>query len=407
MKMLWSTVELKEVCTFENGDRGENYPSRSVQTNIGVPFINAGHLTANGIDMQNMNFIPRERFDLLMKGKIRPNDILFCLRGSLGKFASVGELTEGAIASSLVIVRPRDDLILPEYLLAYFSSEQCTKMIDYYRNGAAQPNLSAQSLKKFLIPIPPLSEQRRIVAILDEAFAGLEMMRVNAEKNLLNSRDIFSNLCDKIFEETKLKFNEKALDVTCIVERGSSPRPIKKYITSNTDGVNWVKIGDAVEGDKYIYKTARKITSEGAKKSRYVKEGDFILSNSMSFGRPYIMKTNGYIHDGWFVLRLNNTINSDYFYYLLSSAYVQSQFSKLASGAIVLNISSDLVKKAMLPVPPIEHQKIIAKKLDILSEEIDKITDIYEQKCTKISELREAILRSAFSGELTSSEIAA
>jgi len=97
MKDGWKMKKLGEVCLFENGDRGENYPSKSVQTTSGVPFINAGHLTDFGIDYQTLNFIPRERFDLLGNGKIRKNDILFCLRGSLGKFACVGELSEGAI----------------------------------------------------------------------------------------------------------------------------------------------------------------------------------------------------------------------------------------------------------------------------------------------------------------------
>jgi len=93
----------------------------------------------------------------------------------------------------------------------------------------------------------------------------------------------------------------KALKDVCIVERGSSPRPIKNFITEDENGVNWVKIGDTKGVEKYIYKTNQKITKEGAKKSRFVDVGDFILSNSMSFGRPYIMKTQGYIHDGWFV----------------------------------------------------------------------------------------------------------
>jgi type I restriction enzyme S subunit len=95
-----------------------------------------------------------------------------------------------------------------------------------------------------------------------------------------------------------------------------------------------------------------------------VKEGDFVLTNSMSFGRPYIMKTNGCIHDGWFVLRLKEFIDSDYFYYLLSSDITQSQFSRLASGAIVQNISSDLVKMAVLPIPPLPEQQRIVGILD-------------------------------------------
>jgi type I restriction enzyme S subunit len=96
MKKRWQTKTLGELCSFENGDRGENYPSKSVQTTSGVPFINAGHLSESGIDFSDMNYIPRERFELLGNGKIRKDDILFCLRGSLGKFASVGDLRDCA-----------------------------------------------------------------------------------------------------------------------------------------------------------------------------------------------------------------------------------------------------------------------------------------------------------------------
>ena len=158
----WVEKTLGDVCSFENGDRGANYPSKSVRTAAGIPFINAGHLTAEGVDLETMDYIPRERFDLLSNGKIRKGDILFCLRGSLGKFASVGELAEGAIASSLVIVRP-GDLVLDEFLVAYFRSPLSAKMIEKFAGGAAQPNLSARSLREFVAPIPPLEDQKMIV----------------------------------------------------------------------------------------------------------------------------------------------------------------------------------------------------------------------------------------------------
>jgi type I restriction enzyme S subunit len=186
----------------------------------------------------------------------------------------------------------------------------------------------------------------------------------------------------------------------CIVERGSSPRPIKNYFTTSADGVNWIKIGDTEEGGKYVYSTAQKITPEGAKQSRFVKEGDFILTNSMSFGRPYIMKTSGYIHDGWFVLRLNATIDSDYLYYLLSSRFVQDQFVRLASGSVVKNISGDLVKKAVLPIPPLAHQHVIIKKLLEISEGTQRLASIYERKLASLEALKTSLLHQAFTGQL-------
>jgi type I restriction enzyme, S subunit len=135
MKNGWQTKTLGDVCSFENGDRGTNYPSRSAQTRDGIPFINAGHLTDDGIDIESLNFIPRERFDLLTNGKIRGGDILFCLRGSLGKFAS-GNLAEGAIASSLVIVRPGKS-VSGGYVSAYFQSDLCADMIARAETRAA------------------------------------------------------------------------------------------------------------------------------------------------------------------------------------------------------------------------------------------------------------------------------
>lgn len=146
--------------------------------------------------------------------------------------------------------------------------------------------------------------------------------------------------------------------------------------------------------------TAQKITLEGAKQSRFVKEGDFILTNSMSFGRPYIMKISGYIHDGWFVLRLNISIDTDYFYYLLSSQFVQSQFAQLASGAVVKNISGDLVKKAILPIPPLTDQHVIVERLLELSTETQHLQSLYQRKLAALDELKKSLLHRAFAGQL-------
>jgi type I restriction enzyme S subunit len=258
------------------------------------------------------------------------------------------------------------------------------------------------------IPVPPLAEQQRIVGVLDEAFAGLATAQAHAAQNLQNARALFESHIQSVFTQPALSkaegrgkgWVEKRLDQVCIVERGSSPRPIKEYFTTAPDGVNWIKIGDTEEGGKYVFSTAQKITPEGAKQSRFVKEGDFILTNSMSFGRPYIMKTSGYIHDGWFVLRLNEGIDTDYFYYLLSSAFVQDQFHHLAAGAVVKNISGDLVKQAILPIPSLQEQKGIVSQFDALAAETQRLTRLYEQKLAALAALKKSLLHQAFTGEL-------
>ena len=171
----WEVSTLGEVCTFENGDRGSNYPSPGSFVHSGIPFINAGHVAVGQISLSGMNYIARKSYDRLGGGKIRAGDILFCLRGSLGKFGVVSDdFGEGAIASSLVIVRAKPTATSREYISCYFSSVLCTKMIDTWSGGAAQPNLGGKDLARFSIPLPPSkNEQRAIAAALSDVDALL------------------------------------------------------------------------------------------------------------------------------------------------------------------------------------------------------------------------------------------
>lgn len=189
----------------------------------------------------------------------------------------------------------------------------------------------------------------------------------------------------------------KKLDEVLKVVRGSSPRPIKSYITESEEGVNWIKIGDANENDKYITSTKEKITKLGAGKSRFVDVGDFIFSNSMSFGRAYIMKISGYIHDGWFTFKLPQTLDQNYLWYLFRSPFLKDQINTLASGAIVQNISSDLVKKCILPIPPLSEQQAIVKKLDAAFALIDQAKANIEKNIQNAKELFQSKLNQIFS----------
>ena len=153
----------------------------------------------------------------------------------------------------------------------------------------------------------------------------------------------------------------KPLSELILIERGGSPRPIEKYITDSPDGVNWIKIGDATEGSIYITQTKEKIIREGTKKSRYVQPGDFLLSSSMSFGRPYILTIDGYIHDGWLVLRDNDELfNKLFLHTLLSSDYAMASFESMAAGSVVKNLNKELVGKLRVPVPDMALQAAFA-----------------------------------------------
>ena len=264
--------------------------------------------------------------------------------------------------------------------------------------GSAQPQITRQSLNDITFFYPPLAEQQRIVAKLDAAFAEIDTAIAAVEKNAENTKAIINSGLAEIFQNEADDWEVKKLSEVCIVERGSSPRPIKQYFT-NYDGVNWIKIGDTEQDGKYVTSTKQKITAIGAKKSRHVNVGDFILTNSMSYGRPYIMGIEGYIHDGWFVLRLNKDIDTEYFYYLLTSPYVQHQFHNLAAGAVVKNISGDLVKKTILPMPPLERQKEICKKIVEIEARTQQLKETYKLKFDNLNMLKRAILAQELQSE--------
>ena len=125
----------------------------------------------------------------------------------------------------------------------------------------------------------------------------------------------------------------------------------------------------------YIDNTAEKITIEGAQKSRAVFKGELILSNSMSYGKPYILNIDGYIHDGWYVFRKNKTLNMKYLYYYLLSSVSQNQIKKFARGSTVSNISSDLMKKVSICIYDISIQNKIVNEIEEKFMIIDKIKE--------------------------------
>ena len=181
----------------------------------------------------------------------------------------------------------------------------------------------------------------------------------------------------------------KKLGEVCTIERGGSPRPIQAYITESDDGINWIKIGDATDGSKYITSTKEKIKPEGMKKSRFVHKGDFILSNSMSFGRPYILAVDGCIHDGWLVIHDDsNRFDKNYLYYYLGSPNIYNEFKRLAVGGVVNNLNSELVRSVNVCIPPREEQERIVAELDCLS-------GIIERKREQLREL-DALAQSIF-----------
>jgi type I restriction enzyme, S subunit len=189
------------------------------------------------------------------------------------------------------------------------------------------------------------------------------------------------------------------------IERGGSPRPIEEYITNDANGINWIKIGDTKNIVKYIRTTHEKIKKDGVKKSRMVYDGDFILSNSMSFGKPFIMKTTGCIHDGWLVIRKNESIDNDYLFYILSSTLVYKQFSNLAKGSTVKNLNIDSVKQVEINFPCLSEQRAIVSKIEALLSDLENGKQQLQTAFQQLKIYRQSLLKWAFQGKLTNKNI--
>ncbi len=230
------------------------------------------------------------------------------------------------------------------------------------------PALNASNLKNLLIPIPCPDNPKKSLEIQAEIVRILDAMTAHTAEltaELTARKKQYNYFRDKLlsFEDGEVEW--KKLGEVADIQRGASPRPIANYMTDDENGVPWIKIGDTVPGSKYVDRTEQKVTHEGANKSRILNPGDFIMSNSMSFGRPYILNIRGAIHDGWAAIsNFNRSLDADYLYHYLSSDFVKKYWeSKINSGS-VSNLNADIIKSLPIPIPEIQKQKQIAALLD-------------------------------------------
>lgn len=294
----------------------------------------------------------------------RPTQMRCCL---------IDEKYSGEVASTgYCVLRVKKDEVLPKWILYWISSREFKKYLEENQSGSAYPAISDAKVKEFKIPIPSpgnhkksLEIQAKIVRILDTFTELTAELTAELTTELTARKKQYNYYREQLLSFEENGVERKTLGEVAIVQRGASPRPIAKYITDDENGVPWIKIGDTSHGSKYVNQTAQKITQEGAKKSRILNSGDFIISNSMSFGRPYILGIRGAIHDGWASISgFNGTLNSDYLYHYLSSNGVQNYWAGKINSGSVSNLNADIIKALPVPIPALSVQKEIASILD-------------------------------------------
>ena len=277
-----------------------------------------------------------------------------------------------------------------------------TQRIDWnsYNTATGVPSLTSQNISNILVSFPPLHEQHRIAS----ALTSIDNLISSLGKLIEKKKNIKQGAMQQLLTgKTRLKgFSEpwvkRKLGENATIQRGGSPRPIEAYLTTSRNGINWIKIGDVRPNDKFIRHTAEKIIPEGVSHSRQVYKGDFILSNSMSFGRPYILDIDGCIHDGWLVIKdYSNTYDMDFLYYILSSNAIFEQYIAMAAGSSVKNLNKEKVANVVLFAPQsLAEQRAIATILNKMDNEITAL----EAKKAKYEAIKQGMMQQLLTGKI-------
>ncbi len=398
MKEGWELHTLGDVATFINGDRSTNYPSKKDYVVDGIPFVNAGNLIQTGLDIASLNFISQDKYDSLTQGRFVEGDILFCLRGTLGKHSIVQNGLKGAVASSLVIIRTKDGFC-NKYISYYLDYKQ--PFIERLNNGAAQPNIPAKTMKGFSIQFPPNEKQQQsIVEYLDSAFAKIDAMKTNAEKALNEAKALFQASLKEMLEP-KEGWTYKKLG----------------ELASFARGLTYSK-NDEVEHSNNIVLRSNNIDLIAGKldfsELKYLKE-DFVIPDDkrlrkgslficMSNGSKahlgkvaYVDKDYSYAFGGFMgQISPNNEINGLYLHYALSSPFYKEYIKSLSEGANINNLKFKDLSEFPIKYPPLSEQQSIVETLDSLKSKVDKLQENYNKISQECDALKQAILRKVF-----------
>lgn len=387
---IWTTLE--EIVDYKNGFAFNS--AMMSKNNNGIPVIKSANIGKKKVIINSKTDYIENPTEKMLRCIINKNDILMVLSSQSANIQPLGvsaiyKFETPALLNQRVLKLSTRENVSPDYLLYVINARWFHEKLSNKAAGLAQANLKLSHVLSMEVPLPPLEEQEKIVKKIEELFELIDKKEKNDEekeklKTLLKEKILDSAIHGELVkndlsfpaidvEEVKadIPFNVPSnwkwtkFDYLATIVRGGSPRPIKDYLTDAPDGINWIKIGDTSSNSYFINNVKEKIKPEGMKKSRFVEKGSLLLSNSMSFGRPYILNVEGCIHDGW----LNIKCKNDYFYniyilYLLSSKYFYNIMSNKSSGSVVSNLNINKVKELIIPIPPLEQQKKIVEKIE-------------------------------------------
>ena len=397
--MSWKMANLGDVATFINGDRGKNYPSKGSFIEEGIPFINAGCLSLqHNILTDELNYISEEKYDLLSSGKVIKDDILFCLRGSLGKFALINSDMKGAIASSLVIIRANKEVVDLDYLKNYLASTLCEREIRSFENGAAQPNLSAKDLKAFKIPLPPLAEQKRIASVLDKADA----IRQKRQQAIKLADEFLRSVFLEMFGDPVT--NPKGWAIGTIRDLVSSANYGSSAKASETDGeFPILRMGNITYEGKWDFTDLKYIDLSSKDQDKYLAtKGDLLFNRTNS--RELVGKTAVFDEEapmaiaGYLIrVRTNECGNPWYISGYLNSQHGKQTLTNMCKSIVgMANINAQELQDIKIMLPPIELQNQYEYLVKCVNDRSDRLNN----SSLELEVLFSALSQKAFSGQL-------
>lgn len=408
----WCWVRLKASINLYNGDRGTNYPSKKDYQFSGVPFINAGAIVDGELNEAEFNYISEEKYDALRAGKIQQGDILYCLRGSLGKTAIVHQKFKGAISSSLCILRANQSL-LKEYLYYLLCSNVIGHQQVLAENGSAQPNLSAASVMDYMIPLSPLAEQHRIVDRIESLFAKLDEARQKAQDALDSFETRKAAILHKAFNGELTAQWRKEHGVGMESWENVSVSEIchsLKYGTakkSSSEGtVVVIRMGNLQDGEISWDDLAYSNDEEDIEKYKLV-PGDVLFNRTNS--PALVGKTSIYrgeypaIYAGY-LIKLDydrSRVIGDYLNYSLNTVSAKEYCNSVKTdGVNQSNINAKKIGAYIFAMPQIDEQAEIVRLLNDLLIKEQQAKEAAEGVMEQIDLIKKSILARAFRGEL-------
>ncbi len=403
MKQGWEIKKLLEVCDFQNGFAFKSTTYREA----GLPILRITNIQNQSLDINELVFFDtkdyKEDFD---RFKVLKDDLVIAMSG-----ATTGKIGINT-TDTIFYLNQRVGKFIPKKVLVksflfYFLSTKVEESLKIAA-GAAQPNLSTEQINNFEIPLPPLPEQQRIVAILDEAFAAIAKAKANAEQNLKNAKELFESYLQSVFENKGEGWEEKTLEqISKTFGRGKS-----KYRPRNFEGLYggdypFIQTGDIRNSNHYITEYMQTYNELGLSQSKLWPVGTICITIAANIAETGILTFDACFPDSVIGIVVNDELaDRDFVEYLLQSFKVRIQ--ALGKGSAQANINMGTFENELFPFPSVKEQKEIVQKLHALSAKTKKLESIYQQKINDLEELKKSILQKAFSGELkTDKDIAA